>query len=115
MPSSPFVAWAEHLLRETGRPLLVIWDGSMIHRRKEVKRFIRQLGRAHLWVEPLPAYAPDLNPVEWLWRHLKQVELRNFSCLDLEELHEVFHLAVARVRQKPGLVRSFFVDAGIQL
>ena len=49
--------------------------------------------------------------MEWLWRHLKEVELRNLSCLDLEQLHVEFHLALGRVRQKLRLMRSFFEGA----
>ena len=60
-------------------------------------------GKIHL--EPLPPYAPDLNPVEWLWQHLKEVEMRNLTCLDLEQLHLEFHLALGRVRRKPGSFR----------
>lgn len=53
----------------------------------------------------LPGYAPDLNPWdEGGWQHLKYVELRNRVCRDPEELHEDFHLAVARLRWKPHLV-----------
>jgi hypothetical protein len=67
-------------------------------------------------VEQLPGYAPDLNPWdEGGWNHLKNVELRNVVCHDLEELHEQFHLAVARLRQKPRLVRAFFAQAGLPL
>jgi len=55
-------------------------------------------------VEPLPAYAPDLNPVEWMWRHLKEVELGNVSCLDLDELHQELHLALGRLREKTSLI-----------
>ena len=36
-------------------------------------------------------------------------------CLDLEELHEQFHLAVGRLRQKPHLVQSFFAQAGLEI
>src|SRR3954447_3153941 len=76
-----------HLGRLAGDRSLVIWDGSPIHRRAEVKEFVAEAGgKIHL--EPLPPYAPDLNPVEWLWRHLKLVEMANRACLDLEQLHE---------------------------
>ena len=92
----------------------MIWDGSPIHRRAEVKEFVAEAGDA-IHLEPLPAYAPDLNPVEWLWRHLKEVEMRNLTCLDLEQLHLEFHLALGRVRQKPRLIRSFFEGAGLGL
>ena len=103
-----------HLGRLGADRLLVIWDGSPIHRRAEVTAFVAEAGDA-IHVEPLPPYAPDLNPVEWLWRQMKEVELRNLSCLDLEQLHMELHLALGRVRQKPALVRSFFEGAGLGL
>jgi hypothetical protein len=43
------------------------------------------------------------------------VEFRNLVCLDLEELHGEFHLAVGRLRQKRRLVPSFFSGAGLEL
>jgi transposase len=103
-----------HLGRLAGDRLLVIWDGSPIHRRAEVKEFVAEAGDA-IHLEPLPAYAPDLNPVEWLWRHLKEVEMRNLTCLDLDQLLLEFHLALGRVRQKPRLFQSFFEGAGLEV
>jgi len=104
-----------HLLRVTGKRLLVIWDGSPIHRRAEVKEFVAST-RGKVWLETLPGYAPDLNPWdEGGWNHLKHVEMRNLVCRDLEELHEQFHLAVGRLRQKPHLVQAFFAQAGLGL
>ena len=70
--------------------------------------------RDWLHVIRLPAYAPDLNPVEWLWKHLKRDELGNVSCLDLEQLHMEIHLALGRVRRRRALVRSFFEGAGLK-
>jgi transposase len=103
-----------HLGRLGADRLLVIWDGSPIHRRAEVKAFAAEAGDA-IHLEPLPAYAPDLNPVEWLWRHLKEVEMRNLTCGDLDELHLELHLALGRVRQKSRLIGSFFEGAGLGL
>jgi transposase len=103
-----------HLGRLVGDRLLVIWDRSPIHRRAEVQEFVAEAsGKIHR--EPLPPYAPDLNPVEWLWKYLKKVELRNLTCLDLEQLHMELHLALGRVRQRLALVRSFFKGAGLEL
>jgi transposase len=101
-----------HLGRLAGDRLLVIWDGSPIHRRAEVGEFVEEAGAA-IHVEPLPPYAPDLNPVEWLWRHLKLVEMANLTCLDLEQLHMELHLALGRLREKRRLVPSFFEGAGL--
>lgn len=109
------IEFIKHLLRQLARPLLLIWDGSPIHRRAEVKEFVQSIGERQLVVAALPAYAPDLNPVEWLWKHLKHVELRNRTCLDLEELHVELHLSIGRTRQKPKLIKSFFDGAGLPL
>lgn len=104
-----------HLQRVVGERLLVIWDGSPIHRRTEVKEFLSDT-RGKIWLEMLPSYAPDLNPWdEGGWNHLKNVELRNLVCLDIEELHQEFHLALNRLRQKPRLVQSFFAQAGLAI
>jgi transposase len=104
-----------HLLRVAGQRLLVIWDGSPIHRRAEVTEYVTD-SRGKIWVEALPGYAPDLNPWdEGGWNHLKNREMRNVVCLDLEELHQEFHLAVGRLRQKPHLIPSFFAQAGLKL
>jgi transposase len=104
-----------HLLRVAGERLLVIWDGSPIHRRAEVRDFVAGT-RGKIWLEALPGYAPDLNPWdEGGWHHLKHVQMRNVVCRDLEELHEQFHLAVGRLRQRPHLIRSLFAQAGLAL
>lgn len=109
------IEFLRHLLRVAGARLLVIWDGSPIHRRVAVKDFVAKT-RGKIWLEALPGYAPDLNPWdEGGWHHLMNVELANVVCRDLEELHEQFHLAIARLRQKPWLVQSFFAQAGLEL
>jgi transposase len=109
------IQFLTHLLRVADDRLLVIWDGSPIHRRMIVRQFVSDLhGQVHL--ETLPAYAPDLNPWdEGGWNHLKNVEMRNLPCRDVEELHEEFHLAVGRLRQKPRLIQSFFDQAGLAI
>jgi transposase len=109
------IEFLTHLQRVAGARLLVIWDGSPIHRRVEVKQFVS--GRkGHIWIEALPGYAPDLNPWdEGGWHHLKHVQMRNLPCRDLEELHEEFHLALNRLRQRPRLIKSFFAQAGLKI
>jgi transposase len=109
------VEFLRHLLLVAGPRLLVLWDGSPIHRRAAVKEFVAGTG-GKVQVEALPGYAPDLNPWdEGGWHHLKKVDLRNVACRDLEELHQEFHLAIGRLRHKPHLVRSFFAQAGLTI
>ena len=93
----------------------MIWDGSPIHRRVAVIEFLASADGRGIHVERLPPYAPDLNPIEAAWQHLKHVELRNVTCVDLEELHLELHLAIGRLRQKFRLIRSFFGEAGLEI
>jgi transposase len=109
------VAFLQHLMRMVGGRLLVILDRSPIHRRAAVKEFVAEIGENKIHLEELPSYAPDLNPTEWMWNHLKHVEMRNLVCLDLEQLHMELHLAIGRLRQKPHLLKSFFKGAGLNL
>jgi len=110
LKSTDSVLFLKHLRRQTGDKLLVIWDGCPIHR-KEVTTFMADGGAKHMALEALPAYAPDLNPDEGVWQHLKNVELRNVSCKDLAQLRAELSLAIMRLRSKPRLIKSFFGGA----
>jgi transposase len=107
------VEFLQHVMRVASERLLVILDRSPIHRRIEVKQFVADVKTVHL--EMLPPYAPDLNPAEWMWRHLKQIELCNLTCLNLDELHVEFELALKRLRRKTYLLKAFFSEAGLTL
>jgi hypothetical protein len=61
------VRFLRHLLRHIPGKLLVIWDGAPIHRAQVVKDFLAQRGAARIWLDQLPAYAPELNPNEGIW------------------------------------------------
>jgi transposase len=108
------IEFLKHLIRHVGARLLLIWDGSPIHRRAAVTDFLATTPSRGVRVERLPPYAPDLNPVEGTWQHLKHVEMRNLPRLDLEDLHLELHLAIGRLRQKPHLIQSFFAGAGLE-
>lgn len=109
------VRFLKHLLAQLDRKLLVIWDGSPIHRGKEVKAYLADGATKQIHLERLPPYAPDLNPDEGVWNHLKYVELRNVCCLDLLHLRHQLDLAVTRLRRKPHLIQAFFAGAGLDL
>jgi len=106
------VRFLKHLVCHIAGKLLIIWDGAPIHRDKAVKAFLAAGAARQLWLEVLPGYAPDLNPDEAVWNHLKFVELRNVSCHDQDELRHELRLAIARLRQKPELIRGFLKHYG---
>ena len=109
------VRFLKHLLAQLEHKLLVIWDGSPIHRGQTVKDFLADGGTRHIHLERLPGYAPDLNADEGVWNQLKYVELRNRCCLDFSHLRHQLYLAILRVRRKPLLIQSFFEGAGLAI
>lgn len=100
------VAFLKHLLREIPGKLLVIWDGAMIHRCKAVKQFLAEGASRRLQLLRLPGYAPELNPVEGVWRWLKRVALGNVCCDDLEELRYELRLALSKLRYRKHVLQG---------
>lgn len=109
------VRFLKHLLAHLPGTLLVIWDGSPIHRARVVKDFLAAGAATRLRLERLPAYAPDLNPDEGVWRHLKHVELRNTCCRDLPHLRQELTRATKRLRRRPHVLRACIRHAGYDL
>src|SRR5208282_6740013 len=71
--------------RQIRKPLLVIWDGLAAHRSTLVREYLQALNGA-VQIEQLPAYAPELNPTEYIWGHLKHHELANRCAVDFHDL-----------------------------
>ncbi len=103
-----------HLLRHLRGKLLVVWDGLPAHRGRVVKEFIAAQ-RGRLVIEQLPAYAPELNPVEYIWGYWKHHELPNFCPRDFDQLSYQARRALRRMRRRPPLVRSFWRQAQMSL
>jgi transposase len=104
--SDAVVGFLRVLLRKTRGKILLIWDGSPIHRGQPVKDFLRRGAARRLHLEQLPGYAPDLNPAEGVWNYLKCVELANACCHDLQELRKQLIRARERLRHKRALLRA---------
>ena len=96
------VRFLKHLMRRIPGKLLVIWDGSPIHRGRAVKGFLASGAARRVQLEQLPGYAPNLNPDEGVWRYLKCVELKNLCCQSLSELKVELRKAKERLRHKRG-------------
>jgi transposase len=112
--AAEIVDFLGHLLRHLRGKLLVVWDGLPAHRGRVVKAFIAaQPGR--LVIEQLPAYAPELNPVEYIWGYWKHYELPNFCPRDFAQLSYQARRALRRMRRRPPLVRSFWRQAQMSL
>ena len=109
------VRFLKHLLRHIHGKLLIIWDGLPAHRGQAVKDFLRQGATRRIQLERLPGYAPDLNPDEGIWHYLKQVEMKNLCCHNLDELHHELRKATARLRHKTDVILACFKQARLTM
>jgi transposase len=105
--SSQVIRFVRHLLRWIPAPLFLLWDGGNPHRSR-LTRAALATHRDRLRVYRLPAYAPELNPDEWLWAWLKQHALRGLCPPHLNVLCQSIRAAVRRLRRRPDIIRSFF-------
>jgi len=108
--SPQIIEFLSHLLRHIPGKLLIVWDGLPGHRSRAVWQFVQQQ-RGRLWLEYLPGYAPELNPVEYLWSHWKQHELPNFCPTTFGQLSDSARQALRRMRRRPTLVCAFWEQA----
>jgi transposase len=109
------VRFLKHALRQIPGKLLVIWDGSPIHRSKLVKEFLKSGAASRLQLEQLPSYAPELNPEEGIWKHLKYVELKNLCCRNLSELRCKLRIAKERLRHKKDVILGCIRQPGFEI
>lgn len=102
------------LQRQIQGSLLVVWDNLPAHRSRAVKDWVAaQKGR--IWVERLPAYAPELNPVEYVWSYWKTHVMRNFCPRTEEELHFYARCGLRKVQAKRTLVSAFWQQAQLPI
>jgi transposase len=109
--SPQVIEFLGHLQRHIPGKLLIIWDGAAIHRSKLIRGYLKTL-KGKIWVERLPAYAPELNPVEYLWAYWKERELPNLCTRDLWQLSGWAAHALRRMRRKrKRLIVAFWKQA----
>jgi len=100
------VGFVQQLSRHLTGKLLVIWDGLPCHRSRRVRQYLGgQAGR--MVIEQLPAYAPELNPGEYLWGYWKNHELPNLCPQDYFAQSDHARAALRRMRRRPTLVTAF--------
>jgi transposase len=109
------VRFLKHLMGQIPGKLLIIWDGSPIHRGGAVKDFLASGAASRVQLEQLPGYAPDLNPDEGIWKHLKCVELRNLCCESLSELKVELRKAKERLRHKRDVILGCIRQPGFEV
>jgi transposase len=97
-----------------GQRVVLLWDGLSAHWSTRMRAFLDSQGD-WLTVERLPAYAPELNPVEGLWANLKDLELANLPTTSLAEVADATEQGIKRVCKREDLVVGFLAHTGLSL
>jgi transposase len=108
--SPQVIEFLRHLRRHIPGKLLILWDGAPIHRSLLVKHYIAST-RKGIILERLPAYAPELNPVEYMWGHLKAHEIGNLLVTKAWELSFEATAALRRMRRRPSIIAACYTQA----
>jgi transposase len=99
------ISFLRYLEQELNGPWLLLWDRLSAHRARRTSQFLaaRSCPQAYF----LPAYAPDLNPIEYAWCHLKMNPLANSPYFDLPALTQSTRRHARTLQRKPHLLSSF--------
>jgi transposase len=95
-------------------PVIAIWDGGTMHKGGPIRALMEESPR-RLDIEPLPAHAPMLMPVEFLWRWLKYGRLCNFAPRDAQDLNKAVVRELDAIRDNQMLLSSFFHQSDLPL
>jgi transposase len=108
------VQFVRHLLMHISGRILLLWDSARIHKSAELHDFRKLDTIGRLVIEHFPTYAPEVDPQEYVWQHLKHVDLRNLSNHSLDELWTHLRESTQRLRARAGLLRNLVHLAGLK-
>jgi putative transposase len=95
-------------------PLILVWDNLNTHISAEMHTLL-QPHQDWLTVVRLPAYAPDLNPVEGAWANMKNSLGNLGSCSTVRQLAAIMKNRLKRIQYRPALIDGFLAQAGLSL
>ncbi len=96
-----------------GEPVVLVWDGLSARWSRDMRAWVA--GQDWLTLERLPAYAPELNPVELLWSAIKTRELANLTGDHLADVADTAERGIHRVSSDEQLPWSFLTHTGLTI
>ena len=105
--ATTFRTFLQAFLRRRRQPVFLVVDGHPAHRAHLIADFV-QAQRGRLELHFLPGYAPDLNPDEFVWNHLRQKGVTKTPLRQNESLHVRVEADLAAIKADRKLLRSFF-------
>lgn len=107
------VAVLRQMRRHFRRPLIVLWDRLQAHRSAYVRKYLAKTSDVH--VEYFPAYAPELDPVEYLWADSKTHDLAQFCPHHLDELTVATDAALSSKSHDQHRLAGYIRKSGLPL
>ena len=102
-----FVAFLENFMKGRRGKVFLVVDGHPAHKANRVTDLVAAM-EGRLELHPLPAYAPDLNPDEFVWSHMKTNGVSKKPLKKNESLKDRVEEDLLKIHANPALVRSFF-------
>jgi transposase len=112
--SPQLVEFLTALTRQIKGKLLIVWDGLKAHKSRLVREFVESQGD-RIVLDYLPAYAPELNPVEYVWGYLKNREIANLCAANLHEVSDFARRRLKSMQRRPKLVAAFWKQAELPI
>lgn len=100
------------LLGNINGPVIVVWDRLNAHRSVKVRKFVESTN-GKLSLEYFPAYAPELNPIEYGWGYLKGRVLANHAPKDADELLKATKQGICLTRRRRSVLLGCIAHAPI--
>lgn len=102
-----FITLLRQLMRGRRQPVHLVLDSLPAHKTACVREYVAST-KGRLTLHFLPGYAPDLNPDEWVWSHVKRTGVARRPLRAGEKLREKIEQQLLLIKRTPDLVRSFF-------
>lgn len=102
-----FITLLKRMMAGRTRPVHLVVDGLPAHKRADVREYIASTN-GKLTMHILPGYAPDLNPDELVWSHVKRTGVARNPLRAGEKLSIRIDDQLRAVQKDRRLVRSFF-------
>jgi transposase len=102
-----FVTLLRRMMRRRTKPVHLVLDGLPAHRTALVNAYVGSTN-GMLTLHFLPGYAPDLNPDELVWSHMKRTGVARTPLRRGEKLRDKIEAQLGAIKRMPQLVRSFF-------
>jgi transposase len=107
LKSEMFVTLLRRMMQRRAKPVHLVVDGLPAHKTALVKAYVASTN-GMLTLHFLPGYAPELNPDELVWSHMKRTGVARTPLRRGEKLQEKIEAQLAAIKRLPQLVRSFF-------